>query len=146
MLQNLKITHKIILAIASAVFISTLVNGVIVFVKERSIILEEERASLTYQARVLGREYRDYLYTIVRDMDTLAALPSTIATFHAFNDAFAQLGANATAELQELYITKNPNPTGEKEKLDAAADGSAYSRVHAQQHPSLRVRLQKQGY
>lgn len=40
--------------------------------------------------------------------------------------------------LQQLYIVNNPHPVGEKEKLDAAPDGSAYSQAHAKFHPDLR--------
>ncbi len=38
---------------------------------------------------------------------------------------------------QDLYIEKNPNPVGEKDKLDAADDGSSYSQVHRRFHPYL---------
>ena len=46
---------------------------------------------------------------------------------------------DAKAEaLQYLYIADNANPVGEKQKLDAAGDGSEYSRVHAKYHPFFR--------
>ena len=37
-------------------------------------------------------------------------------------------------------------PWGEKDQLDAAADGSAYSRLHAKYHPAIRSFLKKFGY
>jgi methyl-accepting chemotaxis protein len=41
---------------------------------------------------------------------------------------------DATIAAQYLYIASNPNPLGEKGKLDIAADGSAYSAGHARIH------------
>jgi len=48
--------------------------------------------------------------------------------------------------LQRLYIEENPHPTGSKENLDAASDGSAYSQAHARYHPWLRQFLRERGY
>ncbi|CAN0464177.1 unnamed protein product, partial [Discosporangium mesarthrocarpum] len=48
--------------------------------------------------------------------------------------------------LQRQYITENPNPTGQKEKLDFAPDGSLYSAVHRKHHPFFRKFLQERGY
>lgn len=46
----------------------------------------------------------------------------------------AKLGSDA-ASLQAAYIADNRNKLGEKFKLSDAADGSDYSKVHAQFHP-----------
>ncbi|MFZ2587675.1 MAG: methyl-accepting chemotaxis protein [Alphaproteobacteria bacterium] len=51
-----------------------------------------------------------------------------------------------TAALQHLYISENPNPLGEKQKLDAAEDGSSYSRAHAKFHPAFRDFVEEFGY
>ncbi len=48
--------------------------------------------------------------------------------------------------LQQQYIAANPNPLGEKGRLDQPADGSRYSQLHAQFHPSLREDLEAFGY
>jgi len=48
--------------------------------------------------------------------------------------------------LQYLYISSNPNPTGEKHLLLDAKDGSTYSNTHAQYHPIIRNFLEKFGY
>lgn len=40
--------------------------------------------------------------------------------------------------LQYLYIIENKNQLGEKDKLDAASDGSEYTRVHAKYHRGFR--------
>ncbi len=48
--------------------------------------------------------------------------------------------------LQSLYISANPNPIGEKEKLDAAPDSSTYSQLHKKYHPTIRKFLNSFGY
>ena len=52
-------------------------------------------------------------------------------------DAWLPQGA-AQQALQYLYTSGNPNPIGEKQKLDKAPDGSKYSDVHAKYHPVFR--------
>lgn len=62
-------------------------------------------------------------------------------------DVNAWMNADAkTIALQNLYIGGNPNPIGEKQKLDDAGDGSEYSKLHAKYHPRLRKRVEMYGY
>lgn len=51
-----------------------------------------------------------------------------------------------TRLLQNLYIASNSEPTGSKDNLNQANDGSAYSQTHARYHPIIRSYLQKFGY
>ncbi len=51
-----------------------------------------------------------------------------------------------TLYLQYQYIKANPNPLGSKEALDAASDGTTYSKLHGEYHPVVRSYLQKFGY
>ena len=48
--------------------------------------------------------------------------------------------------LQYQYISNNPNPLGSKEDLDAADDGSTYSKLHSKFHPIVRNYLRKFEY
>ena len=52
---------------------------------------------------------------------------------------------DAAVRLQDAYIRRNPNPFGSKHLLDAAEDGSKYSKVHATFHPFFREMLKKYG-
>lgn len=51
-----------------------------------------------------------------------------------------------TIAAQYHYIAANTHALGEKDKLNMAADGSAYSNLHSKYHPSFREFLQKFGY
>jgi methyl-accepting chemotaxis protein len=56
-------------------------------------------------------------------------------------------GIDAEGELlQSLYIASNPNDIGEKQMLDDAGDGSAYSALHAEYHPAFRNYLERFGF
>jgi serine phosphatase RsbU (regulator of sigma subunit) len=48
--------------------------------------------------------------------------------------------------LQDLFISSNPHPLGEKDKLDSPGDESTYSEVHQSYHPFIRSFQQKFGY
>jgi len=56
------------------------------------------------------------------------------------------MGRTAESALQDLYITSNPHPTGSKDELDSAKDGSTYSMIHQQYHPYFRTFLRDRGY
>lgn len=48
--------------------------------------------------------------------------------------------------LQHEYLVKNPNPVGEKQKLDDAGDETSYSALHARYHPIFKKVLDEFGY
>jgi PAS domain S-box-containing protein len=53
---------------------------------------------------------------------------------------------DTTRLLQYLYIAGNPQPTGEKHRLDAVSDYTSYSAAHRKFHPVIRSYLEKFGY
>ncbi len=61
------------------------------------------------------------------------------------NPLLARLSDEGVA-LQYQYIKANPNPLGNKHKLDGADDTSDYSATHRLYHPHIRDFLQKFGY
>jgi PAS domain S-box-containing protein len=91
-----------------------------------------------------------------------AADPELIAYYQ--NEYFVRLKPNTLDELdgmevddfipkapqarhfQELYLAENPNPTGKKDRLDDAGDGSAYSSAHKVYHPIIRSFLERFDY
>ena len=92
--------------------------------------------------------------------DTGTAESSDLEAFYSrdFGAEYRRLnGADAPTEgwiealgplgraLQNAYIARNPNPLGEKARLDDARDGSAYSAVHARRHPFFRDLLGRFG-
>ncbi|MGI9509793.1 MAG: methyl-accepting chemotaxis protein [Geminicoccaceae bacterium] len=108
----------------------------------------KEEAHYRLQSVVEGRKQmlESYLRSIGEDLRFVASNPTTRQALTDFASAWEKLGNSQTQRLQRLYIDENPHPTGQKENLDAASDGSAYSRVHADYHPWYREFLRERGY
>lgn len=94
----------------------------------------DRSALLVDYAEELRRDLRavaDWEYSAVGLTDMAAAFPSA---------------ASGQEALRRAYIDDNPHPIGEKHRLNAAADGSAYSGFHAKIHPMFRGQLESRGY
>lgn len=104
-----------------------------------------EKELLAYQS-VKKHEFENYLETINNDIVLMSGNDQTKAALRDFNEGWKAFQGAGTQNLQSLYIDSNPNPVGQKEKLDAAQDGSLYSMVHAKYHPWMRKFLQLGGY
>lgn len=99
--------------------------------------LENNLSALNQLKGIEIVEYFDHLHL---SLENMAYNPNTIAALKAFSDGWDSLGlfTNVPAELQKLYISNNPNPTGNKQRLNDAQDGSLYSAQHANFHPYFR--------
>jgi uncharacterized protein (DUF2235 family) len=82
----------------------------------------------------------DCLGSIEQDMRFQATNPYVHEALIAYEAAWAELGFDQSKTLQRLYIDDNPNPTGRKENLDMADDGSTYSQVHGSYDGDSRCR------
>jgi methyl-accepting chemotaxis protein len=103
-------------------------------------------SQLVAVATARGEALGQYLGSIEQDILTTATNPNTLSGLTAFDSGYAQFGSSAERQLQALYITNNPNPTGEKDALDFASDGSAYSAAHRTYHHWFRELLQSRDY
>ncbi len=88
----------------------------------------------------------DYLGSIEQDLRSMAVNRLTQDILLDFEASWREIGTNAEGFLQDLYINNNPHPTGQKEALDDAGDGSLYSDDHAKYHPSVRKFLKERDY
>ena len=87
-------------------------------------------------------QVESYLKSISDELYIMSESGEIKNALRDFSAGWQALGAEPTQQLQKLYITDNPNPAGEKLKLDAAPDGSLYSMAHAKYHPFIRKFLQ----
>ncbi|GAN34759.1 MULTISPECIES: methyl-accepting chemotaxis protein [Candidatus Brocadia] len=77
------------------------------------------------------------------DAVTLSRNEMVITAVKEFKKAFHQMG---TEKVRDLYIIKNPFPTGKKLEYFDAQDGSDYSKLHARFHPIFKQYLEEYGY
>lgn len=85
----------------------------------------EVRLATLLDSRKAGLEA--YLDSIEQDLRFVASSPMARQALTAFGYAWNQFEADPTELLQRLYIEENPCPTGSKENLNAASDGSSCS-------------------
>ncbi|MBT6094942.1 MAG: HAMP domain-containing protein [Rhodospirillaceae bacterium] len=145
-MKNLAISKKLPAVIVLMVLTAVVISGLIAYSKSSTELVNAAENRLT----ALGSARKDALEAYLQDIDSdlkfQAANPYILEMLRAFGSGWAGLGDHPTQHLQKLYITDNPNPLGEKHKLDAASDGSSYSTSHKTYHPWMRTFLEERGY
>ena len=144
--SRMKISRKLPLIMIGLTALNVFaVTAVQEYLMYNATLENSEKELLSYQASKKG-ELENYLATIDNDIILMSTSDYTKAALRDFNEGWQALQGTGTQTLQNLYIDSNPNPLGQKEKLDAAQDGSLYSMVHAKYHPWMRKFLQLGGY
>ncbi|MBD8877268.1 methyl-accepting chemotaxis protein [Roseibium polysiphoniae] len=106
--------------------------------------LTEQRLMVVAKDRRASME--SYLKSIETDLEIIADLPYTAEAIREFGSAWNEIDGSHTEVLKTAYIADNPNPLGEKHKLDTAATGTSYDAIHAKYHPWFRELLEGRGY
>ncbi len=145
-LTNLKIAQKLPLSVVGCALIAALGVGSASYWEAAATV--EETTNAKFEATLADRKeaFARYLSSIEQDLSIMAASPQVQTALVDFTRAWGTLGTNATGHLQDIYINSNPHPTGSKHLLDAGADGSYYSKLHAAHHPWVRTFLEQKGY
>ncbi len=144
--SNLMISAKLPLIIVTMVLISTVATNTISIMQAEKSTLHETEKKLNALRAARQHALENYLASISEDLTSMAYGQETIDSVKEFFTAWKEIQGNKKDALQRLYIHDNPYPTGEKEKLDFAKDGSSYSEVHAKHHPYFRHFLESKGY
>ncbi|MEP3199739.1 MAG: methyl-accepting chemotaxis protein [Lentilitoribacter sp.] len=99
------------------------------------------------QAIADGRrnQIESYLGSIQTDIIRMSKDEQTANAFVQMNSAWGLMSGDKMAEMQKRYITDNPNPIGEKHKLDTAGIDT-YDKGHKKYHSYLREFIEHQGY
>ena len=145
-MARLTIARKLPLVIVAAALASAVAVGVSNYLSAASALRLEAEQKLMAMRAVRTAALSDYLASIQQDLRILAENQTVLSALADFTDGWRELGPEAESQLQRLYITENPNPTGQKENLDRAADASLYSSYHGSYHPWLRSFLRERGY
>lgn len=144
--MTIKIAIKLPLQIAALVFVSLAVLGWLSVEQSKDALFEAASSKLGAMEAERSNALNRYLGSISGDLETVSEANITIDALKQFVDAKKSVPGDLTETLQRLYIEENPFPTGQKENLDFAEDGSDYSKVHAEYHPWYRKFLQSGGY
>ena len=126
-----KLHIAIIVGIALAIGIGT---GLMVESYTRDRVMDEafDRMRLFHDLRKAAVE--DYMRSMSSDLRAMSRNGRMISAVQRFDESWNDIGAEAPATVRRLYIEENPYGPGERDMLEDAGDGSAYSKVHAEFH------------
>jgi len=146
--KNMKISQKLPLLITGLAVFAAVLSGLLAVLESRSDLHRATEKKLVALETSRSHSLTTYLHSIEEDLSGLATNEYARTVLQDFTAGWQELAyqGNPAQVLQDLYINKNPNPTGQKEALDFAPDGSTYSQVHARHHAWFRHFLTKKGY
>lgn len=144
--MRLGLSQKLTMSMVGIAFTSVAITTYVAedLVEDLTTPMVQERLSarMAYDRQQLSH----YLEALDRDITTWAGLPGTREALSQFQSSWAALGGEQLQLLQRLYIADNPAETGSKDEMKDPGDGSQYSAVHAQIHPSYRRHKDQFGY
>lgn len=143
---RLELKYKVPMQIAIPTVIITLAVSLFGY-WQGATALEQQRATafstLLSEKSLALNEWFD---GIERDITVLAESAAAQSAIVSFGQGWEELGETAQEELQQHYIHENPNPSGQKDVLYDAQDGSNWSMTHAAYHPGFRSFQQNREY
>jgi methyl-accepting chemotaxis protein len=145
-LIKMPLRRSIPLMMAVLAIVAAMMTGTIGYFIARTALDTAAQEKLEALAGSRKQALGDYLGSIEQDLRSMASSTSTRNMVQGFKMSWKALGDGAEAKLQKLYITDNPHPTGEKENLDMAEDGSPYSAMHKRFHATVRTFLRERDY
>ncbi len=143
--KNVKIGTKLTAMMAAFVAINVIAMSMLSYVSMRSAVEVQGRATLAGVARLQTAQFEQELRAIDRDLKLQASHPFVVEALQAFTLAFSAF-ENPREALQRIYIQRNPNPLGQKDKLIKAGTGSTYDLAHETYHPTLDALQDEMGY
>lgn len=149
MFSELRLSTKIPALVVGAAAVVGIGIGVASYFTSAAGVEQMNKERLRAAAKVGEDETLAYLHNIERQLTLIAANHGTAEAVEVFSNVWKDLadgGTDVTADLQAAYISDNPHPTGEKDKLNDAGTGSAYDAAHAEYHPWFHKLQQDEGY
>ncbi len=118
------------------------------YFQTKSELVNSAQHNLQSIADLKSKQVSTYFDFIQADLKTLSKSTSTIEAILFFKQAWVKISKKhkPTEYLKKYYITDNPFPIGEKDKLYKAEDGSEYSELHKKYHPEFHAKQQEFGY
>ncbi len=143
---KLKVSQTVPLMIMLSALLTGVSVGFISYYQATQTLVHDVELKMTSLIEARKHELKAYLGSIQEDLNIMSSNVGVTYAMTDFSTAWNQIGDNPVQKLQKLYIQDNPHPTGQKENLDAAGDGSRYSAVHKKHHPWFRHFLRSRDY
>ena len=143
---NMPLARKLPLIISVAAILAAITAGYIGYYQGHASLVQATQAKLTALLDNRKESLQNWFDAIEGDLHVQADNPFVFQALQNFRYGWRTIGEDQTTRLQTLYITDNPHPTGAKDELNMASDGSIYSSIHQEYHPYFRSFLRDRGY
>lgn len=145
-LSGLRIATRLPLVVVLIVILTSTAVSTFAFFQAGTEVESQVKDRLEAVLASRKSELTAYLSSIQEDLHLVAANENTLLALRDFAAAWNEVDGDPMSVLQRRYITDNPHPTGEKDKLYNAGDGSSYDLAHIQHHPWFHQLQQSRGY
>ncbi|MCY1125360.1 methyl-accepting chemotaxis protein [Frigidibacter sp. RF13] len=136
-LDDLKLAVKLPLILGTMVAVAMLAMGYTGYHAARQALMEAGVARINTALDSKLLEFEAWFEGASSDLKAAAASPLTLRALRDFTSAWEKLGDEAKSYIHAQYVEGNPNPAGERYKLDRVTNVSDYSVAHARYHPGF---------
>lgn len=144
-ISSIRLSAKVPLLVATCAAVAAIAVGVASYISTADRIHADTKSKLEALTENRAADLKIYLQSIEQDLIVTSNNPATIQAMNEFTSAWKNT-ENPGETLQADYIANNPNPLGEKHKLDAADGFNGYNISHKRYHPFFRSLMESRGY
>jgi methyl-accepting chemotaxis protein len=136
-IANVPLKYKLPGMIVGFCLVSTLSVLTLGYLKIRDVSVADVKMEFELAGETRRGYVLEWFAQLKQDAVILAGNPWTADAIIRLGTAFSGIPANPTSTLQEVYITKNPHPVGERQKLVKVEGPLSYFRQHSVFHPNF---------
>lgn len=144
-LNNLRLSVKLPLMLVAVAMLALSVTGLLAYREARQLLAEEAAQRLETTLEQRRTELSDWSDQMQGELRAMAASQAMGRTLRDFLGAWKRLGDAPAAYLRDAYVEKNPNPPGERYKLDFTGDVNDYGVLHRRYHPGFVTLIEEKG-
>jgi methyl-accepting chemotaxis protein len=136
-LRSMRLSWKMPLFVTGMCLVMAVGLASLTYFPYRAKTVSDETFNLSVIAQQRSERMKAWVDDVSAETLLLAHNPQVIAAMTTFEAAWAKIEGSPQTYVQTAYVTNNPNPIGERYRLDRASDGTDYSAAHGLNHPFL---------
>lgn len=141
---SMNLSRKLPAIIAALCVTASVSIAIVGYLDFKANATQESGRNLQILSQSRGDALLSWFDTIERNVASFGTDPSFVGAVTALSSSYNLM--IDSAGLQDAYITNNPNPVGERDKLDQAPESIPYHFQHGQFHPYFRQIKDTVGY
>ncbi|WP_444451696.1 methyl-accepting chemotaxis protein [Rhodobacter capsulatus] len=144
-LKSLKLRLKLPLMLVAIAVGALAVMGVSSYHEARSLLLEQGSQRLEYALDTRAERAKTWADQVQSELRSMAVNQGTARLMRDLSGAWKMLGEGAAENLRHAWVEANPNPEGERWKLDFAGDINDFGVIHRRAHPGFVTLAKERG-